>query len=159
MSRGVTALALLLSMIGAVPLKAQDYPTRPITVIVGFAAGGFADTVARVIGGKLSERLGQNVVIENRGGAGGNIAASAVAKAQPDGYTLLVTTTGLAFYEVLTANRTFALDELKAIAIPAWAPESLSVNPSHPARTLAEFVRAAQGKSISYASPGVITRG
>ncbi|MCC6777912.1 MAG: tripartite tricarboxylate transporter substrate binding protein [Hyphomicrobiales bacterium] len=157
MIRSVTALALLLSMMGAVPLKAQDYPTRPITVIVGFAAGGFADTVARVIGGKLSERLGQNVVIENRGGAGGNIAASAVAKAQPDGYTLLVTTTGLAFYEVLTANRTFALDELKAVAIPAWAPESLSVSPSHPARTLAEFVRAAQGKSISYASPGAGT--
>jgi tripartite-type tricarboxylate transporter receptor subunit TctC len=154
-----TALTLLLSVtIGAGTAKAQDgYPSRPITVVVGFAAGGFADTLARVVGAKLSERLGQNVVIENRGGASGNIAAGAVAKAQPDGYTLLVTTTGLSFYEVLTANKTFALDELRAIAIPVWAPESLSVSPSNPARTLAEFIRASRGKSISYASPGAGT--
>ena len=66
------------------PAAAQDYPTRPITVIVAFAAGGFADSFARIVAIKLSERLGQNVVIENRGGAGGNIAGAAVAHATPD---------------------------------------------------------------------------
>jgi tripartite-type tricarboxylate transporter receptor subunit TctC len=157
-SMTVIALALLSTAIGAGTLKAQDgYPARPITLVVGFAAGGFADTLARVVGGKLSERLGQNVVIENRGGAGGNIAAAAVAKAQPDGYTILVTTTGLSFYEVLTANKTFSVDDLAAVAIPAWAPESLSVHPSSPARTLVELIRGAQGKSISFASPGAGT--
>jgi tripartite-type tricarboxylate transporter receptor subunit TctC len=67
----------------------------------------------------MSERMGQNVIIENCGGAGGNIAAAAVAKAAPDGYTLLVTTTGLAFYKALTKNRSFSLADLKPIAIPA----------------------------------------
>jgi tripartite-type tricarboxylate transporter receptor subunit TctC len=84
---------------------AQDYPTRQITMVVAFAAGGFADGVARVLAAKLGERLGQNIVIENRGGGGGNIGAAAVAKAQPDGHTLLVTTTGLAINETITRRR------------------------------------------------------
>jgi tripartite-type tricarboxylate transporter receptor subunit TctC len=140
--------------LGATPATAQDYPTKPITMIVGFAPGGFADSLARIVADKLSERLGQNVIVENRGGAGGNIAAAAVAKAPPDGYTILVTTTGIAFYEVVTRNKSFSVDDLKPIAIPGSAPETLSVNSGHPAKTLAEFIAGIEGKSITFASPG-----
>jgi tripartite-type tricarboxylate transporter receptor subunit TctC len=157
--RFAAALALLLPVIiiSTPAVTQQEFPNRPITLIVGFAAGGFADSLARVVGGKLSERLGQNVLIENRGGAGGNIAAAAVAKAAPDGYTLLVTTTGIAFYEILIKNRTFAVADLKPVVIPAWAPETLSVHPSNPARTLPEFIQSAKNKSVSFGSPGAGT--
>jgi tripartite-type tricarboxylate transporter receptor subunit TctC len=148
------ALAIAL---GPQPASAQDYPGKPITMVVGFAAGGFADTLARLIGSKLNERLGQNVIIENRGGAGGNIAAAVAAKAPADGYTVLVTTTGISFYEVLNKNKTFALDELKVVAIPAWAPETPSVGPSYPAKTLAELIQAGRQKSISFGTPGAGT--
>ena len=100
--RATIAAIVLSVIIVAKPAAAQDYPTRQITMVVAFAAGGFADGVARVLAAKLGERLGQNIVIENRGGGGGNIGAAAVAKAQPDGHTLLVTTTGLAINETIT---------------------------------------------------------
>jgi len=150
-------LTLALALANA-PAMAQDgYPARPITMVVGFAAGGFADAVARQIGPKLGEKLGQSVIIENRGGAGGNIAASLVAKTQPDGLTVLVTTTGIAFYDVLTKNKTFALSDLKAVAIPAWAPETLSVTPGYPAKTLAELIEIGKRQSVSFATPGAGT--
>lgn len=153
------ALALWVVIFAAsTPSLAQDnYPSRPITLVVGFASGGFADALARLVGTKLSERLGQSVVIENRAGASGNIAAAMVAKAPADGATVLVTTTGIAFYEALTKNKTFGLSDLKVVAIPAWAPETLSVGPNYPARTLAELIRSGQSKSISFATPGLGT--
>jgi tripartite-type tricarboxylate transporter receptor subunit TctC len=158
---GRTAIAALAgaALVAAAPAAAQDYPTRQVTMVVGFAAGGFADGVARVLGARLSERLGQNVVIENRGGAGGNIAAAAVAKAQPDGHTLLVTTTGLAINETINKDKGFALDDLKPVAIPAWAPETLSVHPTSPAKTLSDLIASARAKPINFASPGVGTSG
>src|SRR5262249_26695824 len=81
------------------PASAQSYPTQTITFQVAFAAGGIADVVARLVGQKLSERLGHTVVVENRGGAGGNLAAKAVSGAAPDGHTILATTTSLAVNE------------------------------------------------------------
>jgi tripartite-type tricarboxylate transporter receptor subunit TctC len=83
----------------APPASAQSYPTQTITFQVAFAAGGIADVVARLVGQKLSERLGHTVVVENRGGAGGNLAAKAVSGAAPDGHTILATTTSLAVNE------------------------------------------------------------
>jgi tripartite-type tricarboxylate transporter receptor subunit TctC len=154
-----SAVAACLATVVALPCAAQDYPTRPITLMVAFAPGGFADGVARVIGAKLSERLGQNVVIENRGGAGGNIAAAAIAKAQPDGHTLLVSTTGLSIGATMSSEKSFSLDELRPVAIPAWAPETISVNPTSPAKTLGDLIRMAKDKPISYGSPGVGTSG
>jgi tripartite-type tricarboxylate transporter receptor subunit TctC len=101
-NRTVRIIAPIIITLCAASAGAQDYPSRPITFIVAFAPGGFADSVARLIGSKLNERLGQSIIIENRAGGGGNIGAAAAAKAAPDGYTLLVTTTGLAINETLS---------------------------------------------------------
>ena len=158
-NRTVRIIAPIVMILCAASAAAQDYPSRPITFIVAFAPGGFADSVARLIGSKLNERLGQSIVIENRAGGGGNIGAAAAAKAAPDGYTLLVTTTGLAINETLSKSKGFAVDDLAVVAIPAWAPETLSVNPSSPAKSMAELLQIAKSKPINYASPGVGTSG
>src|SRR5262245_19857138 len=93
-ARQATLAAALVVAGLALPASAQTYPTQNITFTVAFAAGGIADVIARMVGQKLSERLGQTVVVENRGCAGGNLAAKAVSAAAPDGYTILATTTG-----------------------------------------------------------------
>jgi tripartite-type tricarboxylate transporter receptor subunit TctC len=135
--------------------QAQSYPARDITFIVAFAPGGVADTLARLVGKGLGDKLGRTVVVENRGGAGGNIAAASVARAVPDGYTLLVTTTAVAINETLRPNKGFAASDLKAVAIVASSPESFVTSPSNPAANLAGFLNAAKGKSITFASAGV----
>ena len=150
----VIALAALSGALGARAASAQPYPARDITFIVAFAPGGVADTLARFVGKGLSERLGRTVVVENRGGAGGNIAAAAVARAAPDGYTLLVTTTAVAINETLRPNKGFAASDLKPIAIVASSPESLVTSPDNPAANLADFIKAAKGKSINFGSAG-----
>src|SRR5215510_1997767 len=132
----------------AQPAWAQTYPTQTITLQVAFAAGGIADVVARLVGQKLSERLGHTVVVENRGGAGGNIAAKTVSGAAPDGHTILATTTSLAVNETATKNKGFAADDLRAVAIVAFSPDVLAVHPSNPAKDLREFVKS--GKSFTY---------
>lgn len=134
---------------------AEAYPSNKITLIVAFAAGGVADTLARMVGQGLSERLHQAVVVENRGGAGGNIAAGVVAHAAPDGYTLLVTTTALAINETLRETKQFSADDFKTVAIVASSPEALVTSPSNPANNLADFVKAAKGKTINFGSAGV----
>ena len=134
---------------------AQPYPARDITFIVAFAPGGVADTLARLVGKGLGEKLGRTVVVENRGGAGGNIAAASVARAAPDGYTLLVTTTAVAINETLRPNKGFAASDLKPIAIVASSPEAFVTGPANPAANLAEFLKNAKGKSITFASAGV----
>jgi tripartite-type tricarboxylate transporter receptor subunit TctC len=134
---------------------AQDYPSKPVTFVVAFAAGGVADGIGRLIGQKLSDKFGQAVVVENRGGAGGNIAAKQVASAAPDGYTVLVTTTALAINETLHRNKGFAASDLTAVAIAASSPESFAVHPSHAAATLKDFIANAKGKAIAFGSAGV----
>jgi tripartite-type tricarboxylate transporter receptor subunit TctC len=151
----VIALAALSGALGAREASAQPYPARDIIFIVAFAPGGVADTLARFVGKGLGERLGRTVIVENRGGAGGNIAAALVARAAPDGYTLLVTTTAVAINETLRPNKGFAANDLKPIAIVASSPEALVTSPSNPAANLADFVKAAQGKSINFGSAGV----
>ena len=142
---------------GAQTAWAQAYPAQAITFVVGFAAGGIADVVARLVGQRLSERLGQTVVVENRGGAGGNLAAKAVSAAAPDGYTVLATTTSLAVNETATKNKGFSVDDLRAIAIVAFSPDVLAVHPSNPAKDLNEFIRNGREKSFTYGSAGVGT--
>jgi tripartite-type tricarboxylate transporter receptor subunit TctC len=135
--------------------SAQTFPTQTITFQVAFAAGGIADVVARLVGQRLSERLGHAVVVENRGGAGGNLAAKAVSGAAPDGHTILATTTSLAVNETATRNKGFSADDLRAVAIVAFSPDVLAVHPSSPAKDLREFVKS--GKSFTYGSAGVGT--
>jgi tripartite-type tricarboxylate transporter receptor subunit TctC len=151
-------LSVALVLIGlARPCAAQSYPAQNVTMVVAFAAGGIADVVARLVGQKLSERLGQTVVVENRGGAGGNLAAKAVSSAAPDGYTILATTSALAVNETASKNKGFSTDDLTAVAIVAISPDVLAVHPSNPARDLRQFIAAAKDKSFTYGSAGVGT--
>ena len=132
---------------------AQPYPAQKITLLVAFAPGGVADTVARLVGQGLGERLKQSVVVENHGGAGGNIAAAMAARAPADGYTLLVTTTALAINETLREQKPSSAKDFATVAIVASSPESLIVNPDNTARTLDQLVKS--GKPINFGSAGV----
>jgi len=136
---------------------AQQYPSRQITFIVAFAPGGVADTLARLIGKGVGERLQQTIVVENRGGAGGNIAAEVVAHANPDGYTLLATTTALAINQTLFVNKPFSVSDFQTIAIAASSPEALVTSPTNLANDLPSFIKAISGRTINLAIPGVGT--
>jgi tripartite-type tricarboxylate transporter receptor subunit TctC len=137
--------------------RAQTYPTRPVRLIVGFDAGGAADILARLMGQWLSERLGQQFVIENRSGASGNIAAEAVARAAPDGYTLLLLGStdviNVTLYEKL--NFDFTRDIVPVASITR-APHMLVVHPLFPAKTVPEFISFAKANpgKVSMASAG-----
>jgi tripartite-type tricarboxylate transporter receptor subunit TctC len=137
--------------------RAQAYPSRPVRLIVAFPAGGSSDIVARLLGQRLSERLGQPFVVENRPGAGGNIGTEAVAKAAPDGYTLLlasnVNAVNATLYEKLNFN--FLTDIAPVAGMVRW-PNVLEVIPSVPARTVPEFIAYAKSNpgKINMASGG-----
>jgi tripartite-type tricarboxylate transporter receptor subunit TctC len=150
-------LATGLAQIALQPAWAQVYPAQNITFQVAFPAGGIADVVARLVGQKLGERLGHTVVVENRGGAGGNIAAKSVSAAAADGYTILATTTSLAVNETASKNKGFSVNELRAVAIVAISPDVLAVHPSNPAKDLKEFIANGKTKSFTYGSAGVGT--
>ncbi|MFN0298787.1 MAG: Bug family tripartite tricarboxylate transporter substrate binding protein [Burkholderiales bacterium] len=149
----VAALAIFLTFANP-NARAQSYPDRPIRFAVSYAPGGPADILARLIGQKLSERLGQQILVENRPGGGGNIAAVAVARAAPDGYTLFMMTSTQAANMTLYAKPGY--DVMKDFAhitnIVAY-PTLLVVNPKNPWRTLAEFIAHAK------ANPGRLTYG
>jgi tripartite-type tricarboxylate transporter receptor subunit TctC len=137
---------------------AQTYPTRPVRIIVGFAAGGAPDILARLFAQWLSERLGQPFVVENRTGAGGNIATEAVVEAPPDGYTLLLTSVGNAVNASLYDNLNYNfLRDIAPVAGISREPLAMEVHPSFPAKTVPEFIAYAKvnpGK-INYGSAGV----
>ncbi|MCC6889241.1 MAG: tripartite tricarboxylate transporter substrate binding protein [Hyphomicrobiales bacterium] len=153
----------LVSLAGAASViprsaRAQGYPTKPIRIVVPFAAGGPTDVVARLIGSKVGESLGQQVIIENVLGASGNIGTRNVARAAPDGYTLLVTASGFVVNPSLYASNPYdPIKDFAPITVAASAPNVLIVHPSVPAKTvkeLVEFVRANPGKH-NFASAGV----
>jgi tripartite-type tricarboxylate transporter receptor subunit TctC len=151
----VAAIAVFAGAFATGQAQAQSYPSRDITFIVAFAPGGVADTLARFVALGVSTRLGRNVVVENKGGAGGNIAAAAVARAAPDGYTVLVTTTALAINETLRKNNGFAVKDLKTIAIVASSPEALATAPGSSANNIDEFLKSAKEKGVNFGSAGV----
>jgi tripartite-type tricarboxylate transporter receptor subunit TctC len=154
---GCFALAFLAVADLVQPAVAQTYPTQNMTLQVAFAAGGIADVVARLVGQKLSDRLGHTVVVENRGGAGGNIAAKAVSSAAPDGYTILATTTSLAVNETASKNKGFSVNDLRTVAIVAISPDVVAIHPSNPAKDLQEFIKNGKDKGFTYGSAGVGT--
>jgi tripartite-type tricarboxylate transporter receptor subunit TctC len=138
---------------------AQDYPSRPVKIIVPFPAGGSNDIIARIVAQKLTERNGQTFLVENRGGAGGNIGAETVASAEPDGYTLLLTAP-----PPLTINgslyKKLPFDPAKAfapIALIASVPIVLVVNPSVQAKNVGELIALAKAKpgSLNFGSSGI----
>jgi tripartite-type tricarboxylate transporter receptor subunit TctC len=133
---------------------AQTYPSQNITMIVAFPAGGLADMIGRLVSTKIGERLKQNVVVDNRGGAGGNIAAKAVAGAAADGYTLLTTTSALAVNHTASKNKGFETSDLRPVAFVAYSPDVLAVHPSNPAKDLKEFIANGKTKSFTYGSAG-----
>jgi tripartite-type tricarboxylate transporter receptor subunit TctC len=134
--------------------RAQTYPAKPVRIIVGFAAGGSYDIIARLMGQRLSERLAQQFIMENRTGANGNIATEAVVRAAPDGYTLLLAgdtnAVNATVYEKLNFN---FLSDIAPVAAIARVPNVMAVHPSLPAKTVPEFVAYAR------ANPGKINMG
>ncbi|HET7763930.1 MAG TPA: tripartite tricarboxylate transporter substrate binding protein [Burkholderiales bacterium] len=147
------ALAAAWSLIGA--CSAQDWPTKPVRIVVPFAPGGPVDIIARIVGAKLSDGFGQQFIVENRTGAGGNIGAAVVAKAAPDGYTVLTTSSAIVVNVSLYSNPGYdAEHDFIPVALPASQPNMIIVNASDPARTLAELISESRGKKIAFASPG-----
>ena len=158
MSRNVLyAVAASLLAIVAGAAHAQTWPTKPITLVVTYPAGGGADTMARLIAPKLGEALGQPVIIENKPGASGQIGASAVAKAAPDGYTLMLDASSFAVNPALFPRLPYDSDKaFRPVGVIALFPNVLLVNPSVPAASVKELVALAKAKKtgVSYASSG-----
>jgi tripartite-type tricarboxylate transporter receptor subunit TctC len=156
----VAAVALSIAALVMQPAYGQaDWPSKPVRIVVPFAPGGATDVVARQLGQKLTERWGQPVVIDNRGGAGGNIGADIVAKAPPDGYTLLMTSGS-----IVTANphlyKSLSFDPARdfvAVTNVASGPQAIVVHPDVPAKTLADLIALAKAnpRTINFGSAGI----
>ena len=157
----IIAIAAALAM--AANAAAQGYPSRPITLVVGFAPGGGTDTVARVMQKKLGEYLGQTIVVENRAGAGGIIAADLVSKAAPDGYTILLATiAALAVAPHLNSKLPYnPLQDFAPISMATVSGNVLVVHPSLPAKTIAEYVKEANSRpgGLPYGTSGIGSAG
>jgi tripartite-type tricarboxylate transporter receptor subunit TctC len=156
MKRLLLATAALL-VAGAAAAQAE-FPTRTVTMLVGFAPGGATDTAARIIAKKLSENLGQTVIVENKAGAGGNIAHQAVATAQPDGYTILLGSVGpLAVAPHLMKLPYDPFKDIAPLTMAVTFPNVLVVHAGVPARTFPEYIALAKAKpgALDFASTGV----
>ena len=138
---------------------AQDWPKqKPIHIVVGFAPASTTDLVARLVAPKLSEALGQSVVVENKPGAGGNVAAQQVKRAAPDGYTLFVTSVAYAVNPSLYANAGYdPFTDFIPVILGPTTPNIITVNPAVPAKNLKELVELARKEKLSYASSGIGT--
>src|SRR5229473_3428948 len=160
MIRLLASLPILLVSFAAL---AQPYPARPVKIIVPFGPGGSADTLGRLVGAKLADQLKESFVVENKGGAGGVVGSELVAKAPPDGYTLVVS--GIASHVIaplLPGGTPYdPLNDFTHIALFGGPPAVFAVNPSVPARDLKEFVSLAKEKpgALTYGSPGNGTQG
>jgi tripartite-type tricarboxylate transporter receptor subunit TctC len=134
---------------------AQAYPAKPVRGIVAFGTGGVTDSVARIVGQKLSEKWGQSLVIENRAGAGGNIGTEHVVKSTPDGYTINIATQALTINQVLTPAPGFhAMKDLAPVSLLGWSDFVLLVHPSVPARSVDELIAYGRGNpgKLNYGS-------
>src|SRR5271170_5597539 len=151
MGRAAFALFALIASFVCTPIAAmaEDYPSRPITLIVPYPAGGGVDAMGRLVGQKLSEALGQQVVIENRGGAGGMIGTRDAARSAPDGYTIVMLLTGISLGENTgyDINKDFA-----PIGLVASTPMIVDANPSFPANSLADVIALAKKDPGKYSA-------
>jgi len=144
-------------LVGVLPVHAQNYPVRPVRMIVPFSPGGATDVPARILAQRLSEALGHQIVIDNRPGAGGVLGADAVAKAPPDGYTLLLTATthviSASLYKKLPYD---AIRDFAPVMLIGSGPNVLAVHPSLPAKNVRELIALAKARpgKIDYASSG-----
>jgi len=153
------SLALAFTSVVGASAHAADiaYPTRTVRMVVPFPPGGAADVFARIIGEKLGHSLGQSVIVDNRPGAGGIVATESVARAEPDGHTLLLVTVGHAVNPSLYSRLSYdTLVDFKPVAMVATLPSVLSVNAGVPVRSLAELLEMAKAKpqALTYASAG-----
>jgi len=151
MCRAAFALFALIASFVCTPIAAmaEDYPSRPITLIVPYPAGGGVDAMGRLVGQKLSEALGQQVVIENRGGAGGMIGTRDAARSTPDGYTIVMLLTGISLGENTgyDVNKDFA-----PIGLVASTPMIVDANPSFPAKSLSDVIALAKKDPGKYSA-------
>jgi tripartite-type tricarboxylate transporter receptor subunit TctC len=145
-------------LIGSMQAYADDWPTRPVRIVVPFSAGGGTDTVARVLAQKLGEKFKQSFVVENKPGASGMIGAAAVAKASPDGYTLLIASPAeIALHQNLFKD-TMTDDpwkELAPVTLLAWTPLILAAHPSFPASTPQQLIDLAKREAVDFSTPGI----
>src|SRR5215468_6560185 len=156
----LTLLPILAVTVATTEAGAQSWPTRPIRAIVPYTAGSGTDVTARVILNQLSSELGQSVVVENRVGAGGTIGTSAVAKADPDGYTILVQSSALTIAPAIYQNLTYdTTRDLAAVTPLGISPNVLIISPSRGINTIHDLVSAGKAKpgSLTFASAGVGT--
>jgi tripartite-type tricarboxylate transporter receptor subunit TctC len=156
--QGIRGIYLIVALITSGSVHAQDWPTRSVTIIVPFAAGGTTDIVGRIIAQSLSERIGQSVIIENVGGAGGTLGAGNAAKAPADGYTVFLATVAHTMAPGIYRKLSYDFEkDFDPITIAASVPNILIVNPSVPAKSVPEliaYIKANPGK-VSYGSAGV----
>ena len=159
----VGLVCFLVAMLAPFKLSAQEYPTRQITLIVPYPAGGGVDAMARIVGEKLTAALGQQVIVENRGGGGGNIGTRAVAKAAPDGYTLLLGHTGtISINPSLYTNAGYdPRTDFSGIGLVAAMPVALIAHPSFPAKTVSDVIAyaKAQGGKLNIGTSALGTGG
>ena len=153
----IRGLMLVFALAAAGPASAQTYPGKSIRMIVTFAPGGPTDVIGRIIAQKASETFGQQVVVENVPGGGGNIGVSAALRAPADGYTIVVVSTGFIVNPSLYAKVPYVISDFAPVSLVAASPNVLTVNPGVPAKTvkeLVELVKSSPGK-FSYAQPGI----
>jgi tripartite-type tricarboxylate transporter receptor subunit TctC len=144
-------------ILAPMPCLAQGYPTKPIHLIVAFAPGGPVDVVARIVATKMTDILGQPVVVENRASSSGNLGTQVVARATPDGYTILATSSAFAVNVTLSPNAGYVPGDFAPIIQAATQPNVIVVNAAFPAKTLAELLEMAKTMKLAYASPGTGT--
>jgi len=158
MSRPIAFIKLLglILLAGTSTASAQEWPKqKPISFVVAFGAGSITDSLARLIGQKLSESLGQTVIVDNRPGAGGIIGAQRVQHAAPDGYTILMSSAAYAVNPALYANAGYdPLKDFTPLILAASTPDAFSVHPTVPAKNLQELIRLARRTPLAYGSPG-----
>jgi tripartite-type tricarboxylate transporter receptor subunit TctC len=155
--RSIAIAAILLFAWAQTAVAQVKYPTRPIRFIVAFGPGGVADIVARLVGERLSEKLGQTVFIDNKGGAAGALGAKVVSTSEPDGYTFLVTTTAIAIGAAASADNVDPRKDLVPVAIVASSPTIISAKAPNPVTNLPDFVRDLHKTNITFATSGVGT--